>query len=87
MPPVPPYAGPPWWLGAYGAAAPQVVNLVCETTFAVEDGVVKSVHAARECMRLMRKGCGAVTLDASHLGFCHKAGERSYIWPQTLQAA
>jgi hypothetical protein len=42
MPPLPPYAGPPWWLGAYGAAPPQVVNLVCETTFVVADGIVKS---------------------------------------------
>jgi hypothetical protein len=42
MPPLPPYAGPPWWLGAYGAAPPQVVNLVCETTFVVAGGIVKS---------------------------------------------
>lgn len=42
IPPLPPYGGPPWWFGAYDAAPPQVVNLVCETTFTVSDGIVKS---------------------------------------------
>ena len=37
-----PVAGP-WWMGGYGSGfPPQVVNLVCETTFAVADGAVKS---------------------------------------------
>jgi hypothetical protein len=44
VPSLPPYGIGPWWdYGAYGGGfPPQVVNLVCETTFAVAGGVVKS---------------------------------------------
>lgn len=44
VPSLPPYGPGPWWYyGGYGGGfPPQVVNLVCETTFAVADGVVKS---------------------------------------------
>jgi hypothetical protein len=42
VPPAPPYNVGPWY-GYYGGAFPaQVVELTCETTFAVTDGVVKS---------------------------------------------
>jgi hypothetical protein len=34
--------GPPYWGWSGGAFPPQVVNLVCETTFTVADGVVRS---------------------------------------------
>jgi hypothetical protein len=49
--PLPSYGGPPPWVGAYGAPPPQVVNLECETTFAVAAGVVKSYT-------LRGNGCG-----------------------------
>ena len=43
IPSLPPYGSGPWWNRADGGGAPtQVVNLVCETTFAVADGNVKS---------------------------------------------
>jgi hypothetical protein len=43
VPEVPFGAGPWWAYGAYGGGfPPQIINLVCETTFAVADGVVKS---------------------------------------------
>jgi hypothetical protein len=44
VPAAPPYAPGPWWAyGGYGGGfPPQVVNLTCETTFAVAGGVVKS---------------------------------------------
>jgi hypothetical protein len=44
VPGLPPYGPGPWWgYGSYGGGwPPQVVNLTCETTFAVVDGVVKS---------------------------------------------
>ncbi len=51
VPPLPPYGGPRWWVGAYGEPPPQVVNLECETTFAVAAGVVKSYT-------LHGNGCG-----------------------------
>jgi hypothetical protein len=34
--------GPPFWGWYGGGFPPQVVNLVCETTFAVTDGTVRS---------------------------------------------
>ena len=41
-PPYGPGFGPPFW-GWYGSAfPPQVVNLICETTFAISGGVVRS---------------------------------------------
>jgi len=44
VPPVPAWGpGPPWAYGWNGAALPpQAVELRCETTFAVTDGIVKS---------------------------------------------
>lgn len=37
------YPAGPWWFGWYGGGfPPQVVTLVCDTTFAVQGGVVKS---------------------------------------------
>ena len=44
VPSLPPYGPGPWWdYGGYGGGfPPQVVNLVCETTFAVAGGVVQS---------------------------------------------
>jgi hypothetical protein len=44
VPTLPPYGpGPGWAFGSYGGGwPPQVVNLNCETTFAVADGMVKS---------------------------------------------
>jgi hypothetical protein len=43
VPGLPPFGPGPWWAyGAYGGAPPQIVTLVCETTFAVDSGVVKS---------------------------------------------
>jgi hypothetical protein len=43
-PALPPYGPGPWWAyGGYGGGfPPTVVNLTCETTFAVAGGVVKS---------------------------------------------
>jgi hypothetical protein len=44
VPAVPPYGPGPWWAyGSYGGGfPPQVINLSCETTFAITGGVVKS---------------------------------------------
>ncbi|MGA3403991.1 MAG: hypothetical protein ABSC95_32690 [Acetobacteraceae bacterium] len=44
VPALPPYGPGPWWAyGGYGGGfPPQVVNLTCDTTFAVAGGVVKS---------------------------------------------
>ncbi|HUB47118.1 MAG TPA: hypothetical protein VMB73_19215 [Acetobacteraceae bacterium] len=44
IPPVPPYGPGPWWFyGSYGGGAPpQAVELTCEATFTVANGVVKS---------------------------------------------
>jgi hypothetical protein len=44
IPPLPPFAAGPWWVyGDYGGGfPPQVVTLVCETTFAIAGGTVKS---------------------------------------------
>ncbi len=43
VPGIPAYGfGPPYWGWYGGAFPPQVVNLVCETTFAVSDGIVRS---------------------------------------------
>jgi hypothetical protein len=44
VPGVPAFGAGPWWAyGAYGGGfPPELINLVCETTFAVADGVVKS---------------------------------------------
>jgi hypothetical protein len=44
VPALPPYGPGPWWAyGGYGGGfPPQVINLACETTFAVAGGVVKS---------------------------------------------
>jgi len=43
LPSMPHYGFGPWWAGSYGGGfPPQVVYLVCETTFSVADGVVKS---------------------------------------------
>ena len=44
VPALPAYGPGPWWAyGSYGGGlAPQVINLTCETTFAIADGVVKS---------------------------------------------
>ena len=43
IPGLPPYGPGPWWAyGGYGGFPPQLVNLECETTFAIAGGVVKS---------------------------------------------
>ncbi|MBN8928254.1 MAG: hypothetical protein BGO51_09365 [Rhodospirillales bacterium 69-11] len=42
--------GPPFW-GPYGGLPPQVITTVCETTFAVVDGTVRS-------FTLRGNGCG-----------------------------
>lgn len=38
----PHYLGPPYWGWYGGGFPPQVVNMVCEMTFAVRDGTVRS---------------------------------------------
>jgi hypothetical protein len=40
--PATPMYGPPYWGWGGGGFPPQVINLVCETTIAVRDGVVVS---------------------------------------------
>lgn len=42
LPGAPMMMGPPWWGWYGGGFPPQAVNLVCDTTFAVSDGIVRS---------------------------------------------